>query len=166
MKIFSTFPPVNILNPNFWLVIWIAKDFIWKALKPIFSIFRFFCTLRLYFGQILSYPNKTYIIGNCIYSAFRWYINLNIDKLTLLTGFSAQGHNNAVTYSPLCSFKPVWLAFLCGNQLSNVSKRFLGMQSCWSQGSSLWCNFLFCCCFSACCLLHLLWFSGFTIFFK
>ncbi len=42
MKIFSKFPTVNISKLNFWLVICIAKNFIWTTLKMIFSIFRFF----------------------------------------------------------------------------------------------------------------------------
>ncbi len=33
---------------SFWLVICIAKNFIWTTLKAIFSIFRFFCTLRFH----------------------------------------------------------------------------------------------------------------------
>ncbi len=52
MKIFSTFLTVNILKLNFWLVICIAKNFIWTTLKMICSIFRFFCTLRF---QIYKY---------------------------------------------------------------------------------------------------------------
>ncbi len=52
MKIFCTFPTVNISKLNFWLVICIAKNFIWTTLKVIFSIFRFFCTLRF---QIYKY---------------------------------------------------------------------------------------------------------------
>ncbi len=46
MKIFCKFPTVNISKLNFWLVICIAKDFIWTTLKMIFSIFWFFCILR------------------------------------------------------------------------------------------------------------------------
>ncbi len=46
MKIFCKFPTVNISKLNFWLVICIAKKFIWTTLKVIFSIFKFFCTLR------------------------------------------------------------------------------------------------------------------------
>ncbi len=46
MKIFCKFLTVNISKLNFWLVICIAKNFIWTTLKVIFSIFRFFCTLR------------------------------------------------------------------------------------------------------------------------
>ncbi len=46
MNIFSKFPTVNISKLNFWLVICIAKNFIWTTLKMIFSIFWFFCTLR------------------------------------------------------------------------------------------------------------------------
>ncbi len=49
MKIFST---VNISKLNFWLLICIAKNFIWTTLKVIFSIFRFFCTRRF---QIYKY---------------------------------------------------------------------------------------------------------------
>ncbi len=49
MKIFCT---VNISKLNFWLVICIAKNFILTTLKMIFSIFRFFCTLRF---QIFKY---------------------------------------------------------------------------------------------------------------
>ncbi len=52
MKIFSTFPTVNISKHNFWLLICIAKNFIWTTLKMIFSIFRFFCSLRF---QIYKY---------------------------------------------------------------------------------------------------------------
>ncbi len=45
-------PTVNISKLNYWLVICIAKNFIWTTLKVIFSIFRFFCTLRF---QIYKY---------------------------------------------------------------------------------------------------------------
>ncbi len=38
-------PTVNISTLNYWLLICIAKNFIWTTLKMIFSIFRFFCTL-------------------------------------------------------------------------------------------------------------------------
>ncbi len=57
MKIFCKFPTVNISKLNYWLLICIAKNFIWTTLKMIFSIFRFFCTLRF---QIYKYcPNHT-----------------------------------------------------------------------------------------------------------
>ncbi len=52
MKIFCKFPTVNISKLNFWLIICIAKNFIWTTLKVIFSIFRFFCSLRF---QIYKY---------------------------------------------------------------------------------------------------------------
>ncbi len=42
MKIFCKCPTVNISKRNFWLVICIAKDFIWTTLKVIFSIFIYF----------------------------------------------------------------------------------------------------------------------------
>ncbi len=61
MKIFSKFPTVNISELNFWLVICIAKNFIWTTLKMIFSIFRFFCPLRFqifkYFPIITNYTS-------------------------------------------------------------------------------------------------------------
>ncbi len=52
MKIFCKYPTVNISKLNFWLVICIAKNVILTTLKVIFSIFRFFCTLRF---QIYKY---------------------------------------------------------------------------------------------------------------
>ncbi len=92
MKIFCKFPTVNILKLNFWLVICIAKNLIWTTLKAIFSVFWVFCTLRFQIFQILSYHNKPHINGKLIYSAFRWCINLNFEKFTLMTGFVIQGH--------------------------------------------------------------------------
>ncbi len=77
---------VNISKRNFWSVICIAKNLIWSNLNAIFSIFRFFCTLRiqifkqLYLGQIFSYHNKPYINRKLMYSAFRCCINLEISK--------------------------------------------------------------------------------------
>ncbi len=52
IKIFSKCPTVNVSKRNYWLVICIAKNFILTNLKVIFSIFRFFCTLRF---QIYKY---------------------------------------------------------------------------------------------------------------
>ncbi len=89
MKIFSKFPTINISKLNYWLVICIAKNFIWTTLKMIFSIFRFFCTLRF---QIFKYcPIITNHTSMESY-LFRWCINLNSTKLTLMTGFVVQGH--------------------------------------------------------------------------
>ncbi len=77
----------------FWLVIYIAKDFIWTTLNVIFSIFRFFLyPLITDLGRILSYPNKPFINGKLIYSAFRWCINLNLSFCTLVTWFVVQGY--------------------------------------------------------------------------
>ncbi len=57
----------------------------------IFSIFRFFCTLRF---QIYKYcpiiTNHTSM--EILFIAFRCCINLNFEKLTLMTGFVLQGH--------------------------------------------------------------------------
>ncbi len=52
MKIFCTFPTVNISKLIFFLLICISKKFIWTTLKMIFSIFIYFCTLRF---QIFKY---------------------------------------------------------------------------------------------------------------
>ncbi len=93
MKIFSTFPTVNISKLNFWLVICIVKNLIWTTLKMIFSIFRFFCTLRF---QIYKYcpiiTNHTSMERLFFGFVFGWCINLNLKKLTLMTGFVLQGH--------------------------------------------------------------------------
>ncbi len=47
MKIFGKFPTVNISKRIFWLVICIAKKFIWTTLKAIFSVFLFFLHLQI-----------------------------------------------------------------------------------------------------------------------
>ncbi len=39
----------------------------------------------------MSYPNKPYISEKLIYSAFRYFIDLNLKKCTLMTGFVVQG---------------------------------------------------------------------------
>jgi len=81
---------VNISKIYFCKWICIAKDFILTTLKVIFLIFWFFCTLRF---QIIKYcPILTNHNGKLIYSVFRWCINLNFKKLTLMTGFVVQGH--------------------------------------------------------------------------
>ncbi len=52
------FPNVNIPKLNVLLVICIAKDFIWTALKAIISIFRFFLHPQIPDFQIdVSQPN-------------------------------------------------------------------------------------------------------------
>ncbi len=44
-----TFPTINIyIKLNYWLLICIAKNFIWTTLKMIFSIFRCFCMLTFH----------------------------------------------------------------------------------------------------------------------
>ncbi len=78
---------VNISKLNFWLLICIAKNFIWTTLKMIFLIFDFFSPSDF---PILSYHNKPYINGNIIYSAFRWCINLNL-KMHPYDWFCAPG---------------------------------------------------------------------------
>ncbi len=92
MKIFSKFPTVNISKLNYWLVICSVKNLISTTLKMIFSIFRFFLHPQIPDFQILSYHNKPYINGKIIYSAFRWCINLNFNKMTLMTGLVDHGH--------------------------------------------------------------------------
>ncbi len=77
MKIFRIFPSVNISKLNIWLLICIAKNFIWTTLKMIFSIFRFLCTLRF---QIYKYcPNHI--------SMEILFIQFYVKQLTLTTGF-------------------------------------------------------------------------------
>ncbi len=58
------FTTVNLSKRNYWLVICIAKNLVWRAWKMIFSIFRFFCTLRF---QIFKHcPNHTSIESSFI----------------------------------------------------------------------------------------------------
>ncbi len=104
MKIFHQFPTVNISKLNVWYVICIAKHFIWTTLKAIISIFRSppppsdsrfskNCISAKYdLISHISDPNKPYINGKLICSAFIWSIHLNFEKLTLMTGFVVQGH--------------------------------------------------------------------------
>ncbi len=92
MKIFCTFPTVNISKVNFLIVICIAKNFIWTTLKMILSVFRFFSPLdsrfsNLYLDQIVSYTNKP-----CIDGKLFCCINLNLEELTLIIIFLVQGH--------------------------------------------------------------------------
>ncbi len=83
MNIFTSFPTLNILKLNLWLVICITYNLIWTTLKMIFSIFRFFLHPQIPDLQILSNHNKPYININIIYSAFRWCINLNFQNVPL-----------------------------------------------------------------------------------
>ncbi len=76
IKIFSKLPTVNISKLYFWLVICIAKNFIWTTLKVIFSILRFLLP-QIPDLQILSNHNKPYINVKLIYSALRWCISKN-----------------------------------------------------------------------------------------
>ncbi len=69
MKIFSTFPTVNISKHDFSLVICIAKNLIWTTLNGIFSVF-----LHTQI-PIFSDPSKQYINGKLIYSSnlYDWF---------------------------------------------------------------------------------------------
>ncbi len=119
-RYFVNFPTINISKLNYWLVICIAKNFIWTTLKAIFSIFFIFLHPQIPDFPILSYHNKPYINGKIIYSAFRWCINLNSKKLTLMTGFVVQGHILLahLIKNPSNTHKRSWDGFL----------RFLGSQ--------------------------------------
>ncbi len=66
---------VNILKRNYWLVICIAKNLIWTALKKIFRIIWIFLHPHIPDLQILSNHNKPYII------------NLIFFNCTFMTGF-------------------------------------------------------------------------------
>ncbi len=68
MKIFCKFPTLNISKLNFWLVICIAKNFIWTTLKVIFSIFRFFCTLRFQIYKYCPIITNHTSMENCLFS--------------------------------------------------------------------------------------------------
>ncbi len=96
MKIFGKFPTVNISKHNFWLVICIAKNFIWTTLKMIFSIyFNFFLHPQIPdFQIVVSQPNiflSYQTIHQCKAYLFSC-IDLNFEKLALMTGFVVQGH--------------------------------------------------------------------------
>ncbi len=118
MKIFSTFLTINISKRNFWLVICIAKNFIWTSLKMIFSIFRFFLHPQIPDLQILSKP---YINGNIIYSAFRWCIHIKFEKCTLMTGFVLQGQ--------IRSLSSIHTQLLCSACVPDVSVRLCLLQA-------------------------------------
>ncbi len=98
MKIFSKFRTVNIAKLNFWLAICIAKNFIWTTLKQFSEYLDFFA------------PSDSRCSDRCISAKYcpiitthtsmkRLFIQLSDDiwisnskKLTLKTGFVAQGH--------------------------------------------------------------------------
>ncbi len=82
MKIFSTFPTINISKLNFCLVICIANYFIWTTLKMIFSIFRFSnsCISAKYCPIITNHTSMERLFIQMMY------------KSTLITGFVLQGH--------------------------------------------------------------------------
>ncbi len=123
MKIFSTFPTINISKLNVCLVICIAKNFIWTTLKAIFSILRywvrFFCTLRF---QI--YP---YINGKLIYSAFGWCINVNFQKPKLMTGFVVQYHTRVLSF--WISLNSIWLCLFTALLMSRSAARLAAVVS-------------------------------------
>ncbi len=91
MKIFCTFPTVNISNQKNLLAIYIATDLIWRTLKVYFWIYMFILHTQIpdfqivvaYFSQILSYPNKPYTKGKLMYPAFSWCVALNFKEIPL-----------------------------------------------------------------------------------
>ncbi len=89
MKIFCKFPTVNIWKTNFWLVICIVKNFIWRTLKMIFSIFRFFGTLRFqiykYCLIITHHKSMEILFIQMVHKS-------QLKKWTLMTSFVVQGH--------------------------------------------------------------------------
>ncbi len=75
----------------------------------------------------MSYPNKPYINGRFIYSAFRWCINLNFKKCTLMTGLMVQGHISGIvvfliTFN-LTSLSQTWMWLLCTILIKHNNKR-------------------------------------------
>ncbi len=97
MKIFCKFPTVKILKLNFWFVICIANNFIWTTLRQFSQYLDVFAPSDSRFSNSCISAKYCPIITNHtsmerLYSAFRWCINLNFAKLTLMTGFVVQGH--------------------------------------------------------------------------
>ncbi len=100
---YEDIPTVNISKLNYWLVICMALNLIWTTLKMIFSILIFFaCSDSRILPKYCPIITNHTSIGKLIYSAFRGCINLNLEKLTLKTGFVLQGHS----WSPLSLIFP------------------------------------------------------------
>ncbi len=113
MKIFCTFPTVNISKLNFLLVICISKNFIWTILKAIFSI----CWVFV--------PSDPRFSNNCISAKYcpilsnhtpmqSLFINLKYENCTLMTGFVVQGHVLEFCTN-LQEEKFTWRHILCAN---------------------------------------------------
>ncbi len=98
IKMFSTFPTVNKSKVIFWLVICIAKNLIWSTLKMIFSIFRFFCTLRFQIYKYCPIITNHTSLENIIYSASRWCRNLNFQKWLVLCSRDTFGNVTFESY--------------------------------------------------------------------
>ncbi len=91
MKIFCKFPTVNIWKLNFWLVICIAKNFIWTTLKVIFSIFRFFCQIFKYCPIITNHTSmESYLFS------FQMMYKSQFQKMDLYDWFCAPGSHMCV----------------------------------------------------------------------
>ncbi len=116
MKIFCTFPIANISTLNFWLLICIAKNFIWTTLKMILSIFRFFCTLRF---RIHKYcPNHTSMEILLIQLlCFRVAYLISVNVHFMLSNEKVLVHDNIPAYD--VSSKPPWwpLTLTCNSAL-------------------------------------------------
>ncbi len=120
MKIFCKFPTVNISKLNFWLVICIAKNFIWTTLKAIFSIFRFFAPSDSDFNSCISakycpiITNHTSMESLCIQLSDDVYISISINWPLWLVLWSRvtfvmlQKWLHMCT-SYMCLFFPCWL---------------------------------------------------------
>ncbi len=93
MKIFCT---ANISKLNFWLLICIAKNFIWTTLKIIFSIFRFFHTLRF---------------SNIVQTIHQWKYNFFIFQMMRKSQFhkidSYDWFCGCITYFKFWSYGPL-----------------------------------------------------------
>ncbi len=85
---------VNISKLNFWLVICLAKNFIWTTLKAIWSIFRFFAPSDSRFSNSCILAKYCPILTNhtSMESLFIQLSYLNFENMTLMTGFVFQGH--------------------------------------------------------------------------
>ncbi len=130
MKIFCTFPTINISKLNFWLVICIAKVFIWATLKG-----DFLNTLIYYFFYCPKYCPilRNHTSMESLFIPLSDYVTISISKkLTLMTGFVVLGHISErrkppYIYPPqdsqVCGCFPALFPSLCRPWLASMSHR-------------------------------------------
>ncbi len=98
MKIFCKYPTINISKLHFWLVICIAKNFIWTTLRWFSQYFDFFAPSDSRFSNICISAKYCHIITNIhqwkayLFSFHMMYKSHFFLKMTLMTGFVVHGH--------------------------------------------------------------------------